>query len=202
MLSAPVFRASSGSSFHPSPREPSPWLGAIKTFAIRFIPINSPKVRCGFFGSLHSFNHQGSRKSRSSTNPKSVCTPNSWPFSSTSCAMLVHAHKSSSRHMPIASFAFWSPTKSWLWMSTKKDGQKPRGAISSTLKNGLASTLSINSGRWEKWEHGPNEEISFGKEKARGTLVIFDARGKLAQQKIRQEDTFTKKGRKVRVIWA
>jgi hypothetical protein len=37
---------------------------------------------------------------------------------------------------------------------------------------------------------------------SRGTLVIFDARTKLAQQKVRYEDTTTKKGRKVRVMWA
>ncbi len=36
----------------------------------------------------------------------------------------------------------------------------------------------------------------------RGTLVIFDARTKLAKQKVRYEDTVTKKGRKVRVMWA
>jgi hypothetical protein len=36
----------------------------------------------------------------------------------------------------------------------------------------------------------------------RGTLVIFDARAKLAQHKVRYEDTVTKKGRNVRVMWA
>jgi hypothetical protein len=37
---------------------------------------------------------------------------------------------------------------------------------------------------------------------SRGTLVIFDARGRLARQKVRLEDVVTKKGRKVRVMWA
>lgn len=37
---------------------------------------------------------------------------------------------------------------------------------------------------------------------SRGTLVIFDARTKLARQKVRYEDMTTKKGRRVRVMWA
>lgn len=36
----------------------------------------------------------------------------------------------------------------------------------------------------------------------RGTLVIFDARAKLAKHKVRYEDTTTKKGRQIRVMWA
>jgi hypothetical protein len=36
----------------------------------------------------------------------------------------------------------------------------------------------------------------------RGTLVIFDARGRLAKNRVRYEDTVTKKGRSVRVMWA
>ncbi len=37
---------------------------------------------------------------------------------------------------------------------------------------------------------------------SRGTLVIFDARVRLARQKVRCEDVVTKKGRRVRVMWA
>ncbi len=37
---------------------------------------------------------------------------------------------------------------------------------------------------------------------SRGTLVIFDARVRLARQKVRYEDVVTKKGRRVRVMWA
>jgi hypothetical protein len=36
----------------------------------------------------------------------------------------------------------------------------------------------------------------------RGMLVIFDARAKLAKHKVRYEDTVSKKGRKIRVMWA
>jgi len=36
----------------------------------------------------------------------------------------------------------------------------------------------------------------------RGTLVIFDARGKLAKRRVRVEDTTTRAGRAVRVMWA
>jgi hypothetical protein len=36
----------------------------------------------------------------------------------------------------------------------------------------------------------------------RGTLVIFDARGRLARQRVRYEDTVTKRGKHVRVMWA
>ncbi|MBK9264041.1 MAG: ATP-binding protein [Polyangiaceae bacterium] len=35
-----------------------------------------------------------------------------------------------------------------------------------------------------------------------GTLVIFDARGRLAKKKVQYEDTVTKKRRRVRVMWA
>ncbi|MEZ4301704.1 MAG: ATP-binding protein [Polyangiaceae bacterium] len=37
---------------------------------------------------------------------------------------------------------------------------------------------------------------------SRGTLVIFDARGRLARQPVRQEDVQTPRGRQVRVMWA
>jgi len=37
---------------------------------------------------------------------------------------------------------------------------------------------------------------------SRGMLVIFDARGRLARQKVRYEETVTKKGRRVRLMWA
>ncbi len=37
---------------------------------------------------------------------------------------------------------------------------------------------------------------------SRGMLVIFDARVRLARQKVRYEDVVTKKGRRVRVMWA
>jgi hypothetical protein len=36
----------------------------------------------------------------------------------------------------------------------------------------------------------------------RGTLVIFDARGRLAARRVRYEDTVTKRGKRVRVMWA
>ena len=36
----------------------------------------------------------------------------------------------------------------------------------------------------------------------RGTLVIFDARGRLARRRVRYEDVVTKQGRRVRVMWA
>jgi hypothetical protein len=36
----------------------------------------------------------------------------------------------------------------------------------------------------------------------RGMLVLFDARAKLAKQKVRYEDVVTKNGRNVRVMWA
>jgi len=37
---------------------------------------------------------------------------------------------------------------------------------------------------------------------SRGMLVIFDARKRLARQKVRYEDTVTKMGCAVRVMWA
>ena len=37
---------------------------------------------------------------------------------------------------------------------------------------------------------------------SRGTLVIFDARGRLAKDRVRHEDAVSQKGRKVRVMWA
>ncbi|MEZ4313160.1 MAG: hypothetical protein R3F14_34510 [Polyangiaceae bacterium] len=36
----------------------------------------------------------------------------------------------------------------------------------------------------------------------RGTLVIFDARARLARKRVRQEDAVTRRGRRVRVMWA
>jgi hypothetical protein len=37
---------------------------------------------------------------------------------------------------------------------------------------------------------------------SRGTLVIFDARGRLAKNRVWHEDAVSQKGRKVRVMWA
>jgi len=80
---------------------------------------------------------------------------------------------------------------------TKKDGTKAeqrravevkvwREGEKNPLKKGLAQM----------------DEYLDGIGLSRGTLVIFDARARLAQQKVRYEDTVTKKGRNVRVMWA
>ncbi|MEZ4300637.1 MAG: ATP-binding protein [Polyangiaceae bacterium] len=62
---------------------------------------------------------------------------------------------------------------------------------------------------WRKGEKSPlakglsqMDEYLGGLGLRRGTLVIFDARGRLARKPVRHEDTVTKRGRRVRVMWA
>lgn len=79
---------------------------------------------------------------------------------------------------------------------TKKDGTR--------VEQRRAVELKV----WRKGEKNPMkkglvqmDEYLDGIGLSRGMLVIFDARERLARQKIRYEDTITKKGRKVRVMW-
>ena len=62
---------------------------------------------------------------------------------------------------------------------------------------------------WRKGEESPLkkglsqlDEYLRGLGMKRGTLVIFDARGRLAKKPLRQQDVVTKRGRRVRVVWA
>lgn len=62
---------------------------------------------------------------------------------------------------------------------------------------------------WRKGEKNPlkkglaqMDDYLAGLGMARGTLVIFDARGRLARRRVRQEDVVTRRGRRVRVVWA
>ncbi len=62
---------------------------------------------------------------------------------------------------------------------------------------------------WRKGEKNPLkkglaqlDEYLAGLGMSRGMLVIFDARGRLARQRVRQEDTVTRRGKRVRVMWA
>ena len=62
---------------------------------------------------------------------------------------------------------------------------------------------------WRKGEKNPLKQglsqmdaYLAGLGMSRGTLVIFDARGGLARQRVRYEDVVTKRGKQVRVMWA
>lgn len=62
---------------------------------------------------------------------------------------------------------------------------------------------------WRKGEKNPLakglaqlDDYLAGLGLSRGTLVIFDARGRLAKQRVRKEDVLTKRGKRVRVMWA